>query len=159
MQQAAIRLARILLLNPASPGETVVSALVAVFAFVMTVNAVGSALNMALARSGRSLAVLAVGGLVIVGALAILDYRFSAPGWVLIAAGVGITLMMIVPCMRFLLGGTYPAALASLALGVGGMVAALLLVHAVFGAVSGGAGSVGKGLKHKRLVETAVEGE
>jgi len=157
MQEATVRLIKILLFNPASQGEMVVSALVAAFVFVVTVNAVGSALRMALAQSSRSLTVLVLGLIVNVSVSAFLYHRFSPPGWVLIGAAFGTTLLVVVPCMRFLQKGTYAAALVSLVLGVAGMLVAALLVHTAFNAISGGSRSVGKGLTRKRHVERAVE--
>jgi len=159
VQHTVVKFLKAALFNPASTGELVVSAAVAAFAFVLTVNAVAAAMHMSMAQSSRSTAALVIGAAVNLAVLAFIDIQFSPSDLILIAVATVVTLVVVVPCMCFLLKGSYPAALLSLAVGGVAVVLSALLVHAAFGAISGGTKSVGKGLDHKRSVEVAVEGE
>lgn len=158
MQHTAIHFLKMALFHPASPAEFAISAALGAFAFVYTLNLVGSALNMSLAQSGRSTVVLIVGLVTNLLTLSLLDLNFSPSGWVLIAAGVGVTLVVVVPFTCFLHKGSYSTALISLVLAVTALLVAALLVHTVFGAISGGTQSVGEGLRYNRELEQAIEG-
>jgi hypothetical protein len=156
MQTAMEAILRRILMNPGSTLEFAVAAFLAALTFVLVLNKVGGAFNLALAQTSRAAIVLVVSLAVELGALAYLG-TLKLPGWSLPVAAVVLVLVVAVPLACLVLKGRYAAALVPMLLSIAAAAVVILFVHTIFNAIGGGGKSVGSGLRHNRDVENVMQ--
>lgn len=157
MQATAEHYFRLMLLNPASPLELMLAAGLAAFVFVLVLNKVGAAFNLALAQTGRSLIVLVVGHAVVLGGLAMLATHVKLPALAIPVAAVILMLAVVTPLTCLLLKGSYLSALMALLISMAAAFVMTLFVHTTFAALGKSGDSVGHGRQHRRDLERVME--
>ncbi|MCE9614744.1 MAG: hypothetical protein K8T26_10740 [Lentisphaerae bacterium] len=150
MQADMIQVLKRLLLSPATPLEFMVSALLALFVFVLVLNKVGTAMDLKVAQTGQSLVVLAVTLVAGLALVVVAGRHVPLPGWGAIAAGVAVVVLVGAPVTVWVQKGGYFGALTALLFSIAAAMVVVTLVHTIFGAFGKGEQSVGRGLDHNR---------
>lgn len=161
--RAAADIIRVLAGNPAGRVELYVTLAAGWLALVLVLSAAGKALG--LAQSGRALSAIAATlgmGLVIVGMVAARLYlpQWNQVGfrlWILVASGVLVSLIVVVPLIAWLQKGGYVGALFAWILAILAAGLVIVLVGAIFESIAAGSRSAERGKLHRQQVERALE--
>ena len=156
MQAKFVQLIHKLLFNPDSDLQLFLAAGLAIIVFVMVLNKVGTAMDLKVAQTGRSLPLFM---LLLVAELLVLAYVPHLSRWGMIAVGAAVVLVAGVPLTSLLLKGPLLGALFSLLISIAAVVVVLLFVNMGFGVVHKGEMSVGMGLNHNRETESILKKE
>lgn len=157
MEAAAEHFFRLMLWNPRTQFELLLSATLAAMTFVLVLNKVGSALDLKLAETMRSLVVLAVGLTAVLAALGFLSLQPGLPRLVIPVAAIVLVLAVVTPLACLLLKGPYLSALFSLLISMAAATVMILFIHTTFSALNKSGTSVDHGRQHRRDVERAMD--
>ena len=156
MQAGIEYVLRRMLFQPHTQTEFMLTAALAALIFVLVLNGIGGALNLAAAQLIRSLLVLVLGLAVELGVLGYLATQ-RLPGWAMPAAATFLLLAVVLPLACAVLKGRYPAALFSVLIATAAAALVALALHLVSGAASVGGKSVGTGIERNREVERFLQ--
>ncbi len=135
---------------PDTPAEGWVLSMAALLACAIILRITASACGLGRPTFVRSFIVSAVGlALILLGMTAINLVHAAAGVWVLTATVIGISLILIIPMLSFLLKGNYIVAFFAWLISMGAVAAVIVLLSAGFNVVTAGIQDAGKARQHK----------
>lgn len=145
--------------HPGSPLEWWVLLLAAILTSVIILRVTAAAFGMDRTGFGISCGGALVGLALILLALTAVSLMITAGVWLLAAAAVGISLILVIPLLGFLLKGNYIAAFFAWLISLGAVIGVIALLSAGFNAVSAGTQEAEKVKSHKQDLEQILGGQ